>query len=830
MNLASLQSSESFEAIDKSTRDILTVLLEAQGKPEDIKDQMIAIAQLLNGTKTTVAGENGKTGDDIPGPSYKTAHLNGLLHESTYGAERQNGSAETNHTRFRTLVDEKVLECLRYPSMTARVENIKKAHAQTFDWIFQECKSDQIEWDSFSKWLTDDSSIYWINGKAGSGKSTLMKHIYANPQTRRLLSNWAAPLPPTTASFFFWNSGNKVQGDQVGFLRSILYDILHQHRGLILNFLPALWARSYTSINQSATQRKREIWSVAALKQLLQELVTQDKIAIKVCLFVDGLDEYDGGHGEIVEFIQDISKSSNIKVCISSRPLRAFEETFQPAPKLRLENLTCQDIRQYAMEQLSKIARFKQLSAEEPVIVLEFVEEVVKKTDGVFLWTALVVKSLLAELSDRDHIPDLQRRLALMPRNLYDLYTYLLHKMNPSHQRKASEYFQILRAVNQVDEIMSSAEEDPEMLTIIGLALADDADSDLDSALNAPVWTDSAIEQKGENMIDRLQGSCSGLLEAHSYDYSTCTMSFMSPYAVSESWRRVQYFHRTLWEYLEQPESWKSQLQLTSSYGFNPHLQMLKSYMLQFKVLPVSSDFLLKNMPTTLTHARFADTGVVPQYVDLLDGLDHITTQVWERITHEEGILNYWVDDPMLLKAVQYGCGTYVRYKLNPRNNYAMKNQHLMLQFSGRPLLDIAVEPGLKTSKLPISPQVIDALLQSGAKPNLKYENVSPWERAIKAQFERYLSIPRDDGQRGRECALQSVEVFRAFLKHGAKRDACCSVAGEMVSVVTAVDRMSASLMPEEAAEAKRQVGGADDGHFKRHSIMSVLLPRKKDN
>jgi hypothetical protein len=213
----------------------------------------------------------------------------------------------------------------------------------------------------------------------------------------------------------------------------------------------------------------------------------------------------------------------------------------------------------------------------------------------------------------------------------------------------------------------------------------------------------------------------------------------------------------------------------------------------------------------------------------LLDGLDHIVTQAWERITHEEGILNYWVDDPMLLKAVQYGCGTYVRYKLNPRNNYAMKNQHLMLQFSGRPLLDIAVEPGLKTSKLPISPQVIDALLQSGAKPNLKYENVSPWERAIKTQFERYLSIPRDDGQRGRECALQSVEVFRAFLKHGARRDACCSVAGEMVSVVTAVDRMSASLMPEEAAEAKRQVGGADDGRFKRHSIMSVLLPRKKD-
>jgi len=251
--------------------------------------------------------------------------------------------------------------------------------------------------------------------------------------------------------------------------------------------------------------------------------------------------------------------------------------------------------------------------------------------------------------------------------------------------------------------------------------------------------------------------------------------------------------------------------------------------MLQFKALPVSSDFLLQNMPIALMHARFADTGVAQPYVDLLDGLDRIATQVWEQITHEEGILNYWVDDPVLLKAVQYGCGTYVKYKLNPRNNYAIKNQHLMLQFSGRPLLDIAIEPGLKCSKIPLSPQVIEALLQSGAKPNLKYENASPWERAIKVQFVRYLSIPSDDHERGRECALQSVEVFKTFLRHGAKQDACCSVAGELVSALTAVEKMSARLTSEEAAGIKRQLRGTNDDHSKGHSLMSFLLPRKKD-
>jgi hypothetical protein len=829
MDLVSLQLSEGFTTLDQRTRDIAKALLEAQGIPEDIKDQMIAVSQLLNGIEKPVISENGKTRDEIPSPIYQTGRLEGWPRGSVGGGERQAGPAEAGGTHFRTLVDEMVLESLRYPTMIARMENMEEAHVQTFDWIFQECKSDEILWDSFFKWLTGNSGVYWINGKAGSGKSMLMRYIYANPKTRRLLSNWAAPLPPTTATFFFWNNGNKLQKDRAGFLRSILYEIFDQHRGLILNLLPALWARSYTSLIQSITERKRETWSVTILKQLFWELVDQDKIPLKICLFVDGLDEYDGGHGKIVELIQDISKLSDVKLCISSRPLKIFEDTFRSAPKLCLEDLTSQDIRQYAMDRLGENTRFKQLALEEPIKVPEFVEEIVRKANGVFLWAVLVVKPLLAGLGDRDDIPDLQRRLGLLPKTLGDMYAYILHKIDPYYQRKASEYFQLLRAVNLVDEIMSSAKEDPEMLTIFGLALADDADSDLASALNSPTWTDLAITQKCENMIDRLKICCLGLLEVHSYDYSTCSMSLRPRYAVAESCQRVQYLHRTLREYLEQPESWKSQLQLTSSYGFNPHLQMLKSYMQQFKVLPVASDFLLQKVPITLTHAHFADTGVAQPYVDLLDGLDHIVTQVWEQITHEEGILNYWVDDPMLLKAVQYGCGTYVKYKLNPRNNYAIKNRHLMLQFSGRPLLDIAIKPGLKSSKIPLSPQVIEALLQSGAKPNLKYENASPWEHAIKVQFERYLSIPSDDHERRRECALQSVEVFRTFLRHGAERDACCRVAGELVSALTAVNKMSARLMPEEAAEAKRQLGGADNDHFKRHSLLSVLLPRKKD-
>lgn len=830
MDFVSLQSSEGFMALDQTIRDIVSTLLEAQGTSENIKDQMVAVAQLLNGIDTPVIGENSETGNSIPGPIYQTGRLEGWPRDSAGGEEKQTGLAGTNDIHFRTLVDEMILENLRYPTMAARIENMEEAHVKTFDWIFQECTSDEVPRDNFVKWLTYGSGIYWVNGKAGCGKSTLMRYIYANPQTRRLLSTWATPLPPTTATFFFWNDGNKLQKDRVGLLRSILYEIFDQHRGLILNHLPALWARSYTShIRSSFAQGKRDTWSVPILKPLLRELIVQDKIPLKVCLFVDGLDEYDGDHGKIVELIRDISTLANVKVCLSSRPLKIFEDAFGLAPKICLEDLTFQDIKQYAMDRLGQNARFKQLTVEEPIKAPEYVEEIVRKADGVFLWATLVVKSQLADIGNDDDISDLQRRLELLPGKLGDLYAYIMHKMDPFYQRKASEYFQILRAVNLVDQIISSTKEDPEMLTIFGLTLADDADSYLASVLNSPTWTNPEITQKCEDMADRLKAYCSGLLEVHSYTYSARSMSLMPRHAVAKPWRRVQHLHRTLREYLEQSESWKSQLQLTSSYSFNPHLQMLKSYMLQFKVLHASSTFLLQSMPITLMHARFADTGVVKPYVELLDGLDRIVTQTWEQITYEEGNLNYWVDDPMLLKAVQYGCGTYVKYKLNPRNNYAIKNQHLALQFSGRPLLDIAIEPGLESTKIPLSPYTIEALLQSGSKPNLKYENASPWERAIKVQFERYLSIPADDHERGRECALQSVEVFRTFLQRGANRNACCNVAGELVSALTAVDKMSVRLTAGETAEVKRQLGKGGDDHFKRFSLTSVLSPRKKD-
>ena len=103
------------------------------------------------------------------------------------------------------------------------------------------------QWDDFGVWLQFGKGIYWVNGKAGSGKSTLMKYIVSHNKTASLLRTWAGDSKLCTGGFFFWNSGSKQQRCQVGLFRSLLHEILGQHPELILIVLHAQWGVRYSA-------------------------------------------------------------------------------------------------------------------------------------------------------------------------------------------------------------------------------------------------------------------------------------------------------------------------------------------------------------------------------------------------------------------------------------------------------------------------------------------------------------------------------------------------------------------------------------------------------
>ena len=131
-----------------------------------------------------------------------------------------------------------VIRSLFYPDITSRqaqIENEFDGIEDSYNWVFDEFQEKQ-RWSNFSEWLRSGNAVYWINGKAGSGKSTLMNYICNHNRKDELLKQWSAERRLLTPTFFFWNAGTRQQKTVDGLLRSIIYQMLEECSELIACF------------------------------------------------------------------------------------------------------------------------------------------------------------------------------------------------------------------------------------------------------------------------------------------------------------------------------------------------------------------------------------------------------------------------------------------------------------------------------------------------------------------------------------------------------------------------------------------------------------------
>lgn len=147
----------------------------------------------------------------------------------------------TNHWNHKT-----ILQSLRAAERDQRLEHITERIGNTFDWAFDEKSVGLVQW------LQEGKNIFWIRGKPGSGKSTLMKYLYQDPRTSELLrtGSWKLQSKLVTASFFFHHRGNNIQKSFEGLLCSLISQILEQ-QGSLFPFIYAILDDQYRNRVQS---------------------------------------------------------------------------------------------------------------------------------------------------------------------------------------------------------------------------------------------------------------------------------------------------------------------------------------------------------------------------------------------------------------------------------------------------------------------------------------------------------------------------------------------------------------------------------------------------
>lgn len=327
-----------------------------------------------------------------------------------------------------------ILEYLHFQFMHQRQDTVAKSHAKTFQWVFKSPRESGAPWSDFSGWLESGSGCYWIQGKAGSGKSTLIKYLSRQEETQYHLREWSNGEPLITASFYFWYAGTPLQRSQEGLLRGLLHSILQQAPELIPRAVPDLtraMAKSSALAQSEPTTQQLFAW-FRNLAQALQE----GEVPHRICLLVDGLDEYHGDETELAQLFLGMSKiSTKIKFVLSSRCHETFLSAFVGQPTLRLQDLTREDIRHYTIDRLSPIPAVSGRDV--------LVKGVIEKAGGVFLWVSLATASLVRTYREGGTPEALEKEFESLPSELEKLFQRLLDMIPPAQHQEASKLLQI---------------------------------------------------------------------------------------------------------------------------------------------------------------------------------------------------------------------------------------------------------------------------------------------------------------------------------------------------------------------------------------------------
>jgi hypothetical protein len=655
-------------------------------------------------------------------------------------------------------------------------------------------------WSSFVDWLEHGEGIYWVSGKPGSGKTTLMNYITSENRTKEVLEKWADGCDLVMASFYFWKPGTDLQKSFQGLLRSLLYQIADQRDDLI-----HIMMNGQASLAKGPTESLGSLgmheWTVKRLLSVLRHFFIQKPSSVRICFFIDGLDEFDGEEDELLEIIHFISQTAQVKICVSSRRLPIFLQAFQDSPQLNQQDFNRADIEKTANDKLRP--KLKSSFPSEKEETESMIKDVCNKAQGVFLWLDLTIKALVNAIRNGDTMEELSVRLQTTPDTIEGLYRHMLNRLDKLYLATAAKYFRFLKEARfNVGGPW----------TLLGFVCVD-----------YPLWqrvlnNDLAYFESSEffdtchKIENRILTRCAGLVEINDHPNVPKRMIIYEEETpeqrthqvegfVSRHFREVNFIHRSVLDYLEthqqeffQTPNWRLEARLAharSQLGEMSVIPIVKSELYEEGGFVRIGTSIIRLMGTLAAVDETEATGTADRALEhaaceMVDQTFQVIQQVHVNLNcsvtpwYEEYFqsdfvgFNRWEHDSLPFHdcqgfAAYFSCRNFVSHYLS-LHNCSLEECDYLLTCTVVGLAE-RLEPNEECNRYYA---VIEELVRRGANPNLLM-HVRSWEMydslcevsAFGMAFQ-YLIRNLRDTDRDRRPPGFYISFMKTLLSHGA--------------------------------------------------------------
>ncbi|RAH79098.1 putative skeletrophin [Aspergillus japonicus CBS 114.51] len=308
-------------------------------------------------------------------------------------------------------VEEKLLDALVAGDSGDR-HDIARAFPGTCEWIF-ECTA-------FRSWIQTDpptTTPLYIRGIPGSGKTVLLKYFTraiqsslrssTSPQSPSLtedviLSPEVGTPGKTIAVACFCDDKNEHRKAPIWVLRTLLYKLLQQNRGLIKYALQHVQnLEDLQGSSNGSTIDVDEFHSRDVLLRIIEDIVADPSLEV-LYFVIDGLDQCGHFIAPILRIVDDlstrISKKANdlgrkftFRCIISDRGSAIVSDKMLPEFTVHMPEGNQEDIRQVAERRVRRIQEYRKF----PDTLREDITGQLKESSkGMFMWLSLVLDDL----------------------------------------------------------------------------------------------------------------------------------------------------------------------------------------------------------------------------------------------------------------------------------------------------------------------------------------------------------------------------------------------------------------------------------------------------